>query len=779
MDILFFSGRFFLPGFAGILACSPRKVNRSYAGVCLNWQLLFLQPLAGSSEEIAQLLSAISGKLLGILAGVCGVKATSKRSSGVRFGQFDLNLAEVKLLKRGLPVRLENQPYQILAALLDRPGELVSREELCADLWPDGTYVDFDESLNTAVKKLRYALGDSPENPVFIETVPRRGYRFIAPVQDVGIQPLKPAAPGNGHQPLETPTDSLATPVSRATRTSGRLIALGIIVIAVCTLLYRAVFPPTLRVTQTVRLTNSSRVEPWGRITSDGSRLFFLEREGDHWNARQISVAGGESVPFGTSPRNTKIFDVSPDKSEMLFAPFTMRTPDLPLWSMPLVGGAPRRIGDILASAANFSPDGTRIAFTNTKGAFVANRDGSGLRQLADLSDCWSIAWSHDGKTLRFGQDHNGAHLWQVGATGHDLHPFLPSWSAGDGRWMPDGSYYVFAAAKDGQKALWALRESPSFPWLRQTPTQITFPPISFDNPTPSRDGRFIYADGGLSQQIDVVHFDSASHQFKPAIPGFNVTEVEFSPDHQWVLYTNWNQLWRSRPDGSDRLQLAGPPSIPHNYFAHWSPDSKHILFEDLEDGKSTIYLVSAEGGPAQQPLPPGPAQRRPNWSPDGQTLGFSIEEDAGATPPSNPGIYFFDLATGRSTFVAGSGGLIHPHWSPDGRFLAALSEDPSVIKLLDLRTHRWSEVARGTLISAPVWSADSVLYFQDLLAPGEPVYRFQPGSSSPQRAYSFEDILHSGAQRCAFQGFAPDGSLLVQVNRGGGDIYALTVSAP
>ena len=705
------------------------------------------------------------------------MKATSNRSSSVRFGQFELDISEGKLLKRGFPVRLENQPYQILAALLVRPGELVGREELCVNLWPDGTYVDFDEGLNTAIKKLRYALGDSAERPVFIETVPRRGYRFIAPVQDDGIQPLESASPGNGHRPLEAPPKSpVATaPISRTTWAAGRLIAVGIVAIAVCGLLYRAVFPPALHVAQITRLTNSGRVEPWGRITSDGSRLFFLERDGDHWNPRQISVAGGESMPFGSSPQNTKIFDVSPDKSEMLFAPFAMRTPDLPLWSMPLVGGAPRRVGDILASAANFSPDGIRIAFTNTKGAYVANRDGSGLRQLAALPDCWSIAWSPDGKILRFGQDHNGPHLWQVDSAGRSLHPFLPAWSAADGRWTPDGSYYIFASAKDGQ--LWALRESPSFPWLPQKPTQLTFPPLNFGNPLPSRDGHSIYAGGGLSQQINVVHFDPGSHQFKPALPGFDVTEVEFSPDHQWVLFSNWSQLWRSRPDGSDRLQLAGPPSIPHNYFAHWSPDSRHIVFEDLEDGKGTIYVVSAEGGPAQQPLPPGLSRRWPAWSADGQTIGFSVGQDEGKTSPSPPTIYFFDLAQGRSTLVPGSAELTQPRWSPDGRFLAAVSEDTSVIKLLDLKTHRWSEVAHGTLISFPVWSADSVLYFQDILAPGEPVYRFQPGASSLQRAYSFEDILQSGGQRCAFQGFAPDGSLLVQVNRGGGDVYALTVS--
>jgi Tol biopolymer transport system component/DNA-binding winged helix-turn-helix (wHTH) protein len=717
--------------------------------------------------------------------GVRRVKGFSQRSSGARFGQFELDLAEEKLLKKGLPIHLENQPFQILAALLDHPGELLSREELCARLWPDGTYVDFDEGLNTAIKKLRYALGDSPENPVFIETVPRRGYRFIAPVQDNGARGLEPASPGNGRRtPDAGPEPRAATPVVSRSWIALWLIALGIIVAGACGLLYRLAFPPALHVTQITRLTNSGRGEPWGRIASDGSRLFFLEREGDHWNTRQISVAGGESAPFGSSPRNSKIFDVSPDKSEMLYAAFTARSPDLALWSIPLVGGAPRRVGDIVASAANFSPDGTKIAFSNTRGVFVANRDGSAPRQLAALRDCWSIAWSPDGKIIRFTQD--GPHLWQVSPAGGDLHPFLPSWIAREGRWTPDGSYYIFTSSKDGhrtlkegQTALWALRESPSFPWLRQTPTQITFPPINFDNPLPSRDGHFLYADGGLSQQIDVVRFDPAAHQFKSVLPGYDLTEVEFSPDHQWMLYSNWNQLWRSRPDGSDPLQLAGPPSIPHNYFARWSPDSRHILFEDVEDGKGTIYLVSAEGGPAQQPLPPGLSRLGPAWSPDGQTIGFSVDEETDKTAPAEPGLYFFDQAQGRSTLVPGSAGLVHPRWSPDGRFLAAVSEDTSVMKVLDLRRHRWSEVAHGTLISFPVWSADSVLYFQDILAPGEPVYRFQPGASSLQRAYSFEDILHSGAQRCGFQGFAPDGSLLVQVNRGGGDLYALTISVP
>jgi len=459
----------------------------------------------------------------------------------------------------------------------------------------------------------------------------------------------------------------------------------------------------------------------------------------------------------------------------MLFSPFTSRIPDLPLWSMPMVGGAPRRVGNILVNGATFSPDGTRIAFANSGGVFLANHDGSGVRQLAAVPNCWDIAWSPDGKILRFTQD--GPHHWQVAPDGGDLHPFLPSWSAEAGHWTFDGAYYIFAASKDGWSSIWALRESPSFPWLRTVPVRLTSSPINFAGPLPSRDGRFIYVHGGLSERFDVLRFDPASHQFKPLLPGGNINEAAFSPDHQWVLYDNWKQLWRCRPDGSDRRQLAAASSFPNIHDARWSPDSKHILFESMDAaGKGTIYLVSADDDPPQQPLPPGPSRRGPSLSPDGKTIMFSVEEQVGEASPAEPGIYLFDVAQGRSTLVPGSSGLAAARRSPDGRFLAARSEDGTVIKVLDLRTNRWTEAGRGLQIAFPVWSADSVLYFQDLLVPGQPVYRVRPGAS-PQLVYSFEDILRAGeAIRCMFEGFAPDGTLLVQVSLGGGDVYALTV---
>jgi DNA-binding winged helix-turn-helix (wHTH) protein len=98
----------------------------------------------------------------------------------VRFGVYELNRDTGELRKGGLKIKLQDQPFQVLAMLVERPGELITREELLNRLWPSGTFVDFDHGLNVAVKKLRQALGDTAENPRFVETLSRRGYRFVA-----------------------------------------------------------------------------------------------------------------------------------------------------------------------------------------------------------------------------------------------------------------------------------------------------------------------------------------------------------------------------------------------------------------------------------------------------------------------------------------------------------------------------------------------------------------------------------------------------------------------
>src|SRR5437016_3702400 len=107
---------------------------------------------------------------------------TGPDSRRLQFGVFEIDCATGELRKGGIKIKLQDQPFQVVSALLDRPGQIVTREELRQKIWPADTFIDFDQSLNKAINKIREALGDSADNPRFVETVPRRGYRFIAPV---------------------------------------------------------------------------------------------------------------------------------------------------------------------------------------------------------------------------------------------------------------------------------------------------------------------------------------------------------------------------------------------------------------------------------------------------------------------------------------------------------------------------------------------------------------------------------------------------------------------
>jgi cholera toxin transcriptional activator len=125
-----------------------------------------------------------------------------------RFGVFEADSATGELRRQGLRIRLKAQPFQLLLMLLERPGELVTREEICRALWPQDTFVDFEHGVNSAINRLREALGDTANNPRFIETLPRRGYRFVAPVQRAGEPEIRPASQGSASDSVVVSTSN-------------------------------------------------------------------------------------------------------------------------------------------------------------------------------------------------------------------------------------------------------------------------------------------------------------------------------------------------------------------------------------------------------------------------------------------------------------------------------------------------------------------------------------------------------------------------------------------
>ena len=222
----------------------------------------------------------------------------------VRFGLFDVDLIHGILSRQGTRLKLQDQPFRILTMLLQRPGEIVTREELRQALWEEGTHVNFDGSLNAALKKLRSCLQDDAENPRFIETVPRQGYRFLAPVHQIYAR----ANPSEGLVQIPADADSenleirlsmqpefspeKAAELQRARNRGERarkwadIALLTAAILFGSWLLFYIVYPiPHPSVQRMVRITNAGDIDESGGIVSDGSRIFFLERFGGRWQS--------------------------------------------------------------------------------------------------------------------------------------------------------------------------------------------------------------------------------------------------------------------------------------------------------------------------------------------------------------------------------------------------------------------------------------------------------------------------------------------------------------
>jgi len=212
----------------------------------------------------------------------------------LRFGLYEVDLLQGILSRQGVRLKIQEQPFRILALLLQRPGEIVTREELRQLLWPHGTHVNFDGSLNAALKKLRAAIQDDAENPRFIETVPRQGYRFLAPVHSVSGT-ASPASPSTNVSP-ETSEESFEVRMRlhpefsperaaelyrerKKAERAARWIDFSLLSCAIVFgswLLFFIVYPvPRPSVQRMTRITNAGGIDEWGGIVSDGTRIFF------------------------------------------------------------------------------------------------------------------------------------------------------------------------------------------------------------------------------------------------------------------------------------------------------------------------------------------------------------------------------------------------------------------------------------------------------------------------------------------------------------------------
>jgi DNA-binding winged helix-turn-helix (wHTH) protein len=308
-----------------------------------------------------------------------------------RFSTFELNLHTGELRQQGQKVKLQEQPLQVLAALLERPGELVTREELRNKLWPADTFVDFDHSLNAAIKRLRDALGESADAPVFIETLARRGYRFIAPVNGSSVSGVIEATPATKRSQSFFLTHRIATTMF-----------LLVMIAALVWTMRRLRPPPTEVVERKLTASLSENSVSSAAVSPDGKYLAYADNIGIY--LKLIRTGETHSVPL---PPNfsARVEDWFPDGSHLL-----VNRQELPrklsLCSISIFGGSPRLLAND-ASGGSLSPNGSHIAFRggdSGREEWVMRSDGTDqIKVAADKSSfVGQPAWSPDGNRIAY-----------------------------------------------------------------------------------------------------------------------------------------------------------------------------------------------------------------------------------------------------------------------------------------------------------------------------------------------------------------------------------------
>ena len=546
---------------------------------------------------------------------------------------------------------------------------------------------------------------------------------------------------------------------------------------------------PPPNVSNYVQLTRDG--EPKILEATDGLRLYLGMRTVSNLKIAEISVSGGDPIPIPVPSEGLTLLSVSPDGSNLLAVDLSGV-----LWSLPTLGGAPHRVPTtfplVASQTAVWSPDGKMLAYCHGNDLFLARSDGAEARKLVTVPGIpYDPQFSPDETKLRFSlrdpQSGDRA-IWEISAQGTNLHPLLPGLHTPadeeHGKWTPDGKYFVFQSK--GQ--IWVLPEKTGF-FRRSigTPVRLTESPLSLDSPLPGKDGKKLFLVGHrLLGQL--VRYDARSAEFLPFLSGISAEFVSFSKDGQWVAYVTYPDgvLWRSKVDGSERQALSNAEMYAR--LPRWSPDGKRIVFYgwDLEgkllvDNRVTIsaqpykvYTISRDGGVPEPLIPNDPdAQSDPNWSPDGSKIVF-----AGRVDTESSVIRVLDLTSHEISNLPASQGYYSPRWSPDGRYIAAMSAKTDGIFLFDLRTRRWSDLTQLTA-GFPNWSADGrYLYFVGRVpfvgrAPNRAVLRIGILDRKVEVVADLKDLPTTGYWTASLT-LTPDDSPLLLRNNGTQDIYSL-----
>jgi DNA-binding winged helix-turn-helix (wHTH) protein len=597
-------------------------------------------------------------------------------SEVVRFGAFALNLQTAELRKHGVRVRLQGKPFQILRALLERPGHVVTREELRERLWSSDTFVDFESGLNTAMNRLRITLGDSAENPMYVETIARLGYRFIAPVD----HPQPPAGNSQigGAGSAVAAVQGTAAPKPR--RSSGRIlhyvktywpgvVSAALLLAAIVTFL---LYHPRERESSFQQVTFRKGFATGARFARDGKSIVYSAS----WNdapSRLFHSGGAGEQPLELGPPGAWLAGF-PSEREIAF--FTMGgTPRKTLLEAePAAGGSPRVVSEN-AKDADWGLDG-RPAIITEEGSFYAIQYPPGqtlYRSTARLSD---LRICPNGKRIAFAEHpvplDDGGRVMIVDVSSKEPRAISSGWESIEGlAWPPSERELWFTAATSGiDRSLMASTFDGRIRTVAQMPGGMELRDIS-----PSGN----------------VLIDRSSERMTMTLGSLNRAVQE---DISWL---DWSRAIAISDDGEtvlfdesgggggaaysvfiDRIGSETPRRIGSGRAMDLSPDARWVLAQDAQD-PTRLTLISADGAKSEPVQSGGIAYRWLRFVPGQQDIVF-----AGSYPNQPQRLYRQRLPDGPVTLVLPDAPSHSVVLSQDGR-LAVAADGAGGIAVIDL----------------------------------------------------------------------------------------------
>jgi Tol biopolymer transport system component/DNA-binding winged helix-turn-helix (wHTH) protein len=632
----------------------------------------------------------------------------------ILFGEFELDLRAGELRRGTSRIRLQEQPFQILLMLLERPGGVVTREEIRKRLWPNDTVVEFDHSIGTAIKKLRQALDDEAGSPRYVETLPRRGFRFIFPAVEVlntELPPEKAVGEPAAVDPDPQPAPNAPPRPSRSRWHLPVFVSAAVLLAAAAFIAHswwRHGRGESLDETSLTQVTTSIGVDIYPSLSPDGSAVVYSSDKNGGFEIYVKTLApGGREIQLTNDGNGNLQPAWSPDGTQIAF--FSDKKGGI--WMIPALGGTARRLTEFGGKPV-WSPDGSRIVFQS---AGILDYSPTGLAITLPSSTLWMVdarggaptqltqpgnpngghgapTWSPDGKQIAFSSvSASLQEIWTIPANGGTPRRLVAG-GVYDPVYGPGGRYLYFSKSFVGSQqqtpvaltfALMRVPLSPEGAVAGEPELAKDSGPVVYRGLRFSANGQFlVFSAVAANDNLQSIRISpSTGEAVGDPVPFTHDTMLRkldplFSPDGAQIAYTVIQNgedtgigMWVADTDGKNAHPVGATPTDRH--LIGWLPVHGGLTFQGEQKGHKVLDSIDLSTGTISvlRELAEDGASFR--VSPDGRQIAFGKREGGAVNVWVAP-IGFGQAGDGPAKQLTfGKGLMSYPCWSPDGKTIA------------------------------------------------------------------------------------------------------------